>query len=1194
MKLNLHPMRNLAIVATILIASADFAFAGAQTDILRDGFNNPPQDAKPQTWWHWMNGNITKEGITADLEAMKEIGLGSATIVNADCGVPRGDVPFMSDEWRSCLKHAVAEADRLGLKIAIENCAGWSSSGGPWNTAETGMKMITTSEVKCKGGTAFSAKLPQPETRLNYYRDIAVLAFPDIPLPKDEPGAKYEFKLVRASFVSKNGGIGGDVTAKVKEYLDKKSESIPATTAVLGDPIYGEVKQLVLDFTVNGEPKQLICPEGQSMVLPISASALKRALTNMDNDLKSTFANPRSTDNKTPIPVDKIIDITDKMTADGTLTWDAPEGDWIIMRIGYTPTARNNHPAPAEGTGLECDKMSKSALEHHWNGFMKIILEDLGERSGRVLDTSLIDSYEVGQQDWTAGFREEFQKRRGYDPLKYLITHSSRIVENNEVTHRFLWDMRKTISDLFNEYYFGYFNTLCEQNGLLSAIEPYSGPFESLSAGKGADVVMGEFWSGSTGHGSVRLASSLAHIYGKSIVAAESFTATDSQGKWQNIPSNLKALGDLTFSQGLNRYIFHRYAMQPWTDRFPGMTMGPWGFHFDRTTTWWKQGKEWISYISRCKYLLQQGIHIADVAYFVGEDVPSETRFSNVQDIDGFEYDAVNADVLLNGATVQNGRIVLASGASYAILVLPPAERTMTPELLAKIKNLVEQGATVHGLPPTHAPGLTDYPNCDVQVKQMTDVLWAGYDIKGTKKENAVGNGRVVWGKSLSEILAEKNMRQDFSYTKPSKNTKLVFNHRQIRDLQDPVDIFFVSNQNEQYETVDCTFRIDNMTPEFWHPDTGVIEPVSVWSQNPGRTKVRMTLDPVGSVFVIFRKSAENGVHVCDVQTDMQRNKVRAGELVINKAVYAALDGSAEMDVTSLIAAQERKGLISFMVNNTNIGKDPAKQVKKVLNVDYTIDGKQRSIKVPENTLLQLPLPNVTGNHPKWEVTTYDAKNKPAIRSFENANFRLWNSDGSQKIVKVKNVPQSQEVDGLWTVNFPPNWGAPESITLVNLVSWTDYANDGVKYFSGTADYKTTFVVDRKLIRRADELWLDLGDVRDFADVELNGVQYPTLWKQPFRINVTDSIRAGKNELTVRITNRWINRLIGDAKLPEDREWNPGSNLRSIPDWVKEGKPSPTGRFTFTTWYHWGANDTPLESGLLGPVTIQPAMVISK
>ncbi len=477
----------LPVVTLVLFVLAGHA---TPTDSLESGFLNPPDSARPQTWWHWMNGNITQAGITADLEAMKQIGLGGATIVNVDCGIPRGPVTFMSRGWRADFKFAVQEANRLGLKLCVENCAGWSSSGGPWITPEHAMQHVVTSEVAVTGPTNFTAVLPQPPTKLDFYRDIAVLAFPALDA----------------------GAMIANLDAK-----DGRNDK-----AVLSSP-------QASDSTVGAIPQQ------------------------------------------------EMFDLTSRFGADGKLNWRVPAGNWVILRVGYTPTGGNNHPAPAEGTGLECDKFSKAALDAHWAGFMQKILDDLGPLAGKTLDSSLIDSYEVGGQNWTKNFREEFRKRRGYDPLKFLPAFTGRVVDNPEVSERFLWDVRRTIADLFAENYYGHFAELCRQHGLMNAVEPYTGPFESLQCGAPVDVVMGEFWSGSQGDPSVKLAASIAHIYGKTIVGAESFTASPEHGRWQNDPYSLKTLGDLMFCQGVNRYIFHRYAMQPWTNRLAGHDDGPMG-----------------------------------------------------------------------------------------------------------------------------------------------------------------------------------------------------------------------------------------------------------------------------------------------------------------------------------------------------------------------------------------------------------------------------------------------------------------------------------------------------------------------------------------------------------------------------------------------------------------------------------------
>lgn len=1074
---------------TVLIT---FATAAALADPLEAGFLNPPDSAKPQTWWHWMNGNITKTGITADLEAMKEIGLGGATIVNVDCGIPSGPVPFMSHKWRDDFKFAVQEANRLGLELCVENCAGWSSSGGPWITVTNAMQRVTTSEVRVAGPTNFNSALPQPPTKLDYYRDIAVLAYP---------------------------APAGHATIT---NLDEKD---------------GQNGRAVLSLADAGDGTEGAIAEG------------------------------------------KILDLTSKLDAGRKLRWRVPAGNWVILRVGYTPTGVNNHPAPKEGTGLECDKLSSAGLDANWAGFMQKVLDDVGPLAGKALDASLIDSYEVGGQNWTENFRAEFQKRRGYDPLKFLPVFAGRVVNNPAGSERFLWDVRRTIADLFAENYYAHFTELCRQHGLKSAVEPYTGPFESLQSGGPADVVMGEFWAGSKGNSSVKLAASIAHIYGKTIVGAESFTASPEHGKWQNYPYALKALGDLVFCQGLNRYVFHRYAMQPWTNQWPGMTMGQWGFHFERTETWWNQAKPWIEYITRCEFLLQQGRAVADAAYFDGESAPVERRDGNPALPAGYDFDDVDAGVLLK-AKVNDGRLTLGSGANYSVLVLPPEDINMTPGMLECLRQLVRAGATVIGPRPQHSPSLADYPKCDKQVKKLAGALWGQKD--GVRVlEHRYGKGRVLWGKSLSDVFAEQNLKPDFEFQAASAVSRLVYVHR----VAGAAEIYFVSNQRQQFDSAECTFRVIGKIPELWHPDTGVTETAPVWSASNGRTTVRLDFDPAGSVFVIFRRAADGADHVVIAGSDTDVKPSGTPQLKIQHAIYAATDGAGQMDVTAKLSELAQQGQLTVDASNGALGHDPAVDHKKELRVDYTLDDKAGHAIVPENETLTLPADSSPSVAPSWSVNLA-ADGSPVVKVWENGSVKLRTADGKDLSVEATDVPAPLEITGPWTLSFPPGWGAPESVTLDQLISWTDCTNNGVRYFSGTATYEKEIEISADRLSSGREVWLDFGAVKDFAEVSLNGQDYGVLWKPPFRVNVTASAKPGANQLRVKITNLWPNRLIGDEQLPSDREWN-GKQLKEWPQWLLDGQPSPTGRLTFTTWHHWTKDSRLLESGLLGPVTMR-------
>ena len=1085
--------RILGLTAALLMAIGS---SSAQVK-LADGFQQPPDSAKPHTWWHWMNGNITKEGITADLEAMKREGLGGAQIFNVSEAIPDGPILFMSPEWRELLKHAASEAHRLGLELCMHNCAGWSSSGGPWITPEHTMQMVVTSEVQACGPVAFSAILPQPETRCDYYRDIAVLAFPT---PRDD-------------------------SRRIQDIGPKAGY----------EPRYGQQPQLG-DFPPD--------------------SVVRRK---------------------------EIVDLTDKLADNGRLTWDMPVGDWTILRIGYTPTGKTNHPSPESGRGLECDKLSRAGMDQHWAGIMAKIIEDLGPLAGNTLNNCLIDSYEVGHQNWTQRFRDEFTERRGYDPLLLLPALTGRVVDSGEVSERFLWDLRRTIADLFADNYFSYFAELCHDNGMVASIEPYDGPFECLLAGRDADIPMGEFWVGSGEESnSCKLAASVAHTYGRSIVGAESFTASPRRGRWQNHPYALKAVGDLMYSAGINRYIVHRYAHQPWLDKLPGMTMGQWGTHFERTNTWWEPGKAWVQYLARCQYLLQQGLFAADVCYFAGEAAPNGAPHNPDLKVKGYDYDACDADVLLHRMAVENGRLVLPNGMSYRVLVLPDTP-FMTPALLTRLRELVREGATVIGPRPTKSPSLADYPDCDVVVQQLADEVWGDCDGEAVR-EYAFGKGRVIWDRSPEEVLAGMSVPPDCEFAGTPSRPKMAWIHRAV----DSTDVYFVSNQRSCSADVECTFRVTGKAPELWHADTGEMEAAPVWSEHDGRITIPIHFDPAGSVFVVFRTDADRADHFVSVTRPGAAEAESAiPEIVIRQAFYEAVDGAGGADVTAKVAALVAAGETSISADNSTFG-DPTYNHFKHLRVEYTLDGEPMEAVVDEGSTLVLVEVECPPKLPTCKITRTQ-RGQLELQAFEPGVYSFKTASGRTAKADVESVAEPIELSGPWTLRFPPDRGAPASVELDGLISWTDHSDAGVRYFSGTAEYVKDFEVPADLLQTGQALCLDLGDVQCLAEVTLNGHDLGVWWKPPFAADITTLARPGRNTLKVCVTNLWANRLIGDEQNPADCEWE-GAHLKCWPEWLLEGQPRPVPeRLTFTTWRHYTRDSKLLESGLLGPVMLRPA-----
>ena len=1107
------------------------------------------------------------------------------------------------------------------------------------------MEHVVMTETKVAGGAKFSGTLPQPRAEWNVYHDVAVLAF-------HQPDGEGQSMRSAAPHVSASvANINGDAvldnsaftlvtlpTNSLPQYVQLEFPQPFASrnaTVTFGQGA-GEVKGVIQvsddgqkfrDLREFSTPNRPTRPMTFAFNESISAKFYRVKFTSIGSRTRGleiagidlsprlriedveakdgdtgAFVNSSDVADSAPanllIKHDAVLDLTSRMDANGKLEWDAPAGDWIVLRVGRTPTGRNNHPAPDEGTGPECDKFSAAALDAHWAGFVQKCIEDAGPLAGKgkTFNNVLIDSYEVGGQNWSENFRAEFKKRRGYDPLKFLPAFTGRVVDSPEISERFLFDVRRTISDLFADNYYGHFKELCDAHGMFASIEPYVGPYESMQQGAAAEIPMGEFWvDANSVDSSVKLASSVGHVYGRNVIGAESFTARPgNHGRWLDDPYALKALGDKIYTYGINRYIFHRFAMQPWTNRWPGMTMGQWGTHFDRTSTWWEQGRAWLQYVARCQFLLQRGRFVADAAYFCGENSPAQMRAGDPALPAGYDFDSVGADAL-KGATVENHDLVLKSGMRYRVLVLPPSDRDMSPPLLKQITALVKDGLTLVGPPPEHAPGLENYPRCDQDVKAIAAEIWGNCDGK-TKTENRFGKGRVYWGATMQTILADLDDQPDFEFA-PDSKSKLVYIHR----LDGDAEIYFVSNQRDRFDSTECTFRVSGKTPELWHANTGVMEPAPIWREEKGRTIVNLDFDPSGSVFVVFRKPAsKNHIIAASMAVSMlgdrpmtastARPETRPGRsLVIYSAVYGNLQSASPktVDLTKKLSDLADKESLVVQIDNTLAGEDPIYGQAKEIRVDYSIDGVRKTVTVAENDTLALGKP--AQGEPQPLLLHVDANGKTFVSATAPGKVTLTLASGRTASTEVGSVPPGTEISGSWNLSFPPNWGAPESATFDSLKSWTESTDDGIKYFSGTATYSKEIDIPAADLGANHSLWLDLGHVKNLAEVSLNGKSLGILWKPPFRVDITGAAHPGKNRLEIKITNLWPNRLIGDEQLPDDRQWN-GKRLREWPQWVLDGKPSPTGRYTFTTWHHWTKDDALLESGLIGPVRLVPVM----
>lgn len=1208
------------LICACAVASLLWQAAPGRADELADRFRAPPPSAWPWVYWFPLDGNITREGITADLEAMQRVGIGGVLYMETAQGTPKGPAAFGGPAWRELIQHACAEASRLGLEINMNNDAGWCGSGGPWITPELSMQKLSIGETFVTGPRHYEAVLPRPPAVKDYYRDIAVLAMPSLP----------DDGVALSSFSPKATASGGDAKVDWPKLVDGNAATavvlpLPAPKApqwvqiefpqpfaartlrlALGGP--AQPVRCVLQYSDDGQKFKTIrefdarppltavsCEAPAARWYRITFPRADRRFTKLsvnEVDLRSGYrlesilgeaaftmehlAPLRATFPTVPaeqtIGRDRIVELTAKMDAAGKLTWDVPEGRWTILRIGHTTTGKDNHPAPEAGRGLECDKLSKAGIEAHFAGLMAKLVADSKPLVGKSLVTTHIDSWEVGSQNWTPQMREEFRRLRGYDPLMLLPVVTGRVVDNVEVSKRFLADLRQTISDLLVENYAGHMHTLAAKHGLRLSIEAYGEPADDMAYAGRADEPMGEFWSwGKFGAAnSCTEMASAAHVYGKPICGAEAFTATNAE-KWLGHPANIKDLGDWAFCEGINRFVFHRYALQPWIDVKPGVSMGPWGLHYERTQTWWEQSKAWHEYLARCQYLLQQGLFVADICYLQPEGAPRAFsapagRHDEPYTRPGYNFDGCTSEVVLTRMRVKDGRIVLPDGMSYRVLVLPDVE-TMTPQLLAKLQELVEAGATVIGAkPPRKSPSLTDYPRCDEEVVRRADALWA--------------DRRFVAGKTAEQLLGERGTAPDFA-----ANVWLRYIHRAIG----ATDVYFVANPEPYEVEAAATFRVDGKRPEFWWPDSGRIEPAAAFESKAGCTSVPLRLEPNGSVFVVFRASAEKFEPAVSLTRDGQSLLVpepHKAKIVIQKALYGLLDDpQCTRDVRAKLQAVVDGGELRVRVARMAEGDDPAYGIVKTLQVDYTADGQPLHVSGEDPQVIRL----VTGQpaQPASAQVRLGDQDRLLLETSQPGRYEVKTAGGKTLHAELREPPPVVHLDGPWQIAFPPNSGAPENVKLDKLISWSEHAEPGVKYFSGTATYRKTFDVPPTLVAKHRRLELDLGKVAVMAEVQLNGRGLGILWKPSYRVEVSDAIKPGQNALEVRVVNLWVNRQIGDEQLPDDSPRADGITLKAWPQWLLEGKPSPTGRHTFTSHRLWKKDDPLQESGLLGPVVLR-------
>ncbi len=835
--------KNLLLL-TILFFVASCTKEIGSYESLKSSFQNPPNSAKPGVYWYFMDGNQDKESMTADLESMKEAGIMHVLFLEVNVGVPEGPVEFLSEEWQENFVHAVRECERLGIVLTLGSGPGWTGSGGPWVKMKESMQHLVASKTTVTGPGIVNQKLEVP------------------------PGKDPFFGL---------GGFTPELRKRWEEYYQD---------------------EVVIAFPGTENKARIADSDEKALYYRPPFSSQKGVIQYFPEPavLAEAF-----TGNRTGIPVKDIIDITEFMDEDGTLTWETPEGEWTIMRFGRRNNGAITRPAPMPGLGFECDKMSAQAMKHHLENFMMPLIEKVQPDSTKEGGWKMIhmDSWEMGAQNWTDDFREKFEALKGYDPLPFLPVYIGMIVGDAETSERFLWDVRMVSQELILENHVQFFKDFGRKYGMGLSIEPYDmNPNTDLDLGSYADVPMAEFWIHGYGYNtgySTYEATSIANLYGRPVLAAEAFTAF--KVAWKSHPGAIKNQTDWAFSAGINRLVYHTFAHQAIPgDYLPGMTMGPYGVHWDKGQTWWGMSGAYHEYVARSQAMLQHGRGVADVLYLIGEGaphvflppasavdgneylegffeyspevnlfIPSETKDPRefMPDRKGYNFDGCSPRILMNRASVKDGKVVFEGGASYEILVLPQIS-SMTPELLTKIESLVKQGATIIGNPPLQSPSLNNFPNSDNEVRALSMKMWGSLEIPEQETEIKYGKGKILWGGAYSQTDGDE-LYPNYSTTAKYLNSIGVQPNftadgtvRYIHKKMPDVDLYFVSNRTNNQTKVTCTFRINDAYPELWDPMTGEIRSLPEFTvNNNGTISIPLQFEAHEAYAIVFSNRAQ-------------------------------------------------------------------------------------------------------------------------------------------------------------------------------------------------------------------------------------------------------------------------------------------------------------------------------------------------
>lgn len=741
-----------------------------------------------------MNGNITKDGIRKDLVWMQNSGIAGVFLFDAGISsipqVVEERLPYMSEGWKDAFRYASSLADSLGIRLSIASSPGWSVTGGPWVSPEDAQKKLVWSILEIEGGpgaqdSRYCGELPAPPDVAGQYLDEP--AFPNDP-------DRYRY------------------------YKDLYVIAVKAPAKDTARIVRSEVKAgFKMDYTVSDH-----------------------------------FPTPETND---VTAAADVIDLTGSYS-DGILTWNVPEGKWKIFRFGYSLIGHVNGPATPEATGLEVDKLDREAVRRYYDNYFNYFgsaLPDGGEKPSDALKGHIyalqIDSYESGKGTWTPKMEEEFLSRRGYQLRPWLPVLAGQIIGSAGMSERFLFDWRQTLGELLAENHYDSVNDIVHPMGMLRFSEAHEERTaftgDGMMVKRSADVPMSAFWvryragwysSYPTSDADVRESSSVAHIYGQNVCAAESFTTNGKIGKWDGFgayqchPGNLKPVADMAMACGLNRFVMHSSVHQPSDDRIPGLGLGTYGQWFNRHDTWANEAKIWTDYLSRSCFMLRQGRYAADIAYFYGEDKNITGRFMDerVNIPDGYNFDFVNGDIILNVLKIKGRSLVTGSGMKYRMLRIDPEVRYISMPVLRRIAEFARAGVAICGPRPERCANLMAD---DEEFEQLADEIWA--------------MPNVVDG-DLAASLSAAGIPEDVKGLPDS----VKFIHRRIPGG----DIYWIANISASPRKFKVSLNAKAAKAEIWHADTGLREGAST-ERCDGGTSVSLDMVRDDAQFIVLYRN---------------------------------------------------------------------------------------------------------------------------------------------------------------------------------------------------------------------------------------------------------------------------------------------------------------------------------------------------